>query len=313
MVEHQNGNDKAAFIKQQAIVLGFSQCGISPVEHLAAEESVLKQWLKEDCHAGMKFMENHLEKRVNPSLLVDGAKSVISVTYNYFPEKIIPEEDNYKISKYAYGPDYHDVIKKMLYGLAQIIEQEYGAFNYRAFTDSAPVMDKVWASRSGLGWIGKNTCLISRKYGSFFFIGHLIVDFDLKYDQSIGSEYCGSCSRCIDACPTQAITKAGWLDSNRCISYLTIENRDPDLPNELKEKFQDWIFGCDICQDVCPWNKFKLTHPGADINAHPDVYAMKKADWQELDETRFQELFRKKAVKRTKFVGLKRNIEFLKE
>ncbi len=313
MTELTDIKQKSDFIRQQALKLGFSQCGISKVEHLEQEELILKKWLEEGCHAGMSFMENHFEKRLNPALLVEGAKSVISVTYNYYPKKELPQEDNYKISKYAYGPDYHDVIKKMLFELAGIMNELFGDFNYRAFTDSAPVMDKVWASRSGLGWIGKNTCLISRQHGSFFFIGHLIVDFDLSYDNPIGAEYCGTCTRCLDACPTGALTKAGWIDSNKCISYHTIENRDERLPVEMKDQFQNWIFGCDVCQDVCPWNKFKVVHNGTNISAHPDLYSMNKGSWHDLNQERFSEVFRKTAVKRTKFSGLKRNIEFLKE
>ena len=295
-------------IKEFLLQQGFSEVGVSKVEELKDEASFLKDWLDNGYHGEMKYMENHFEKRTNPALLVEGAKSVISVLYEYYPEKLLPEENNYKISKYAYGPDYHDVIKKKLFQAVALIEEVYGAFTYRAFVDSAPVMDKVWAEKSGLGWIGKNTCLINRKLGSFVFIGHLIVDFELDYDHPINAEYCGNCTRCIDACPTKAIIKPGVIDSNLCLSYLTIEYRGEELPEIYSEKAEDWIYGCDICQDVCPWNRFKVNHIGRKIEAHPELYNMNKEKWHEIDPEKFNVYFRKSAVKRTKYSGLSRNI-----
>ncbi len=303
--------DRSIKIKDILIDSGFSMVGIAKAEFLEKEAVLLKEWLEKGFHGEMQYMENHFDKRTNPTLLVEGAKSVISVLYEYYPEEELPTENNYKISKYAYGQDYHDVMKKMLYGAVAEMEKIYGTFTYRAFVDSAPVMDKVWAKKSGLGWIGKNTCLINRHLGSFFFIGHLIVDFELDYDKAIDKEYCGKCTRCIDACPTKAIVAPGKLDAKKCLSYLTIEYRGEAFPKDYKEQANDWIYGCDICQDVCPWNRSKKIQPNTGIRAHDELYSMTKVKWHKLTQEEFSTLFRKTAVKRTKYIGLSRNISKL--
>lgn len=295
-------------IKQKAHELGFSAIGISKAGFLEKESKQLKEWLDKDFQGEMRYMENHFEKRTNPGILVEGAKSIISVLYNYFP-KDQQKRDTYQISKYAYGKDYHYVLKEKLHQLHDFIKNEIHETNGRAFVDSAPVMDKVWATKSGLGWIGKNTNLISKKLGSFIFIGELIIDLELEYDKPI-KDYCGNCTKCIDACPTSAL-KSYQLDARKCISYLTIEKRG-EIPSEFKGKWNNWIFGCDICQDVCPWNSKAKPHNEKEFEPHHDFLNMDKPDWEMLSEEHFNEIFRKSAVKRTKYKGLERNIEFLK-
>lgn len=257
----------------------------------------------------MGYMENYFDKRLDPRLLVGDAKSVISVLLNYFPEEQ-QGADSYKLSKYAYGHDYHHVIKSKLKSLQQFITQEIGEVNGRAFVDSAPVLDKAWAAKSGLGWIGKHSNLLTRQQGSFYFIAELIVDLELEYDHPV-TDHCGTCTACLDACPTQAIIEPYVVDGSKCISYLTIELKN-EIPSEFQGKMDDWMFGCDVCQDVCPWNRFSKPHNEPLFNPHPELLSMTKKDWEEITEDVFKKVFQKSAVKRTKFSGLKRNIEFLK-
>ena len=257
----------------------------------------------------MSYMENHFDKRLDPTLLVPGAKSVVSLLLNYYPEHR-QTSDTYKISKYAYGTDYHFIIKDKLKELLQSIQTEICEIDGRAFVDSAPVLDKAWAAKSGLGWIGKNSNLLTKTVGSFYFIAELIIDLELEYDYAV-TDHCGSCTACIDACPTEAIVAPYVVDGSKCISYFTIELKD-QLPTEMKGKFDDWAFGCDICQDVCPWNKFSKPHSEPLFNPHPDLLSLNKADWENITEETFRAVFKDSAVKRTKFSGLTRNIDFLK-
>jgi epoxyqueuosine reductase len=299
-----------ALIKQKALELGFFYCGISKAEFLEEEAPRLEAWLNEQRHGKMSYMENHFDKRLDPRLLVDGAKSVVSLLLNYYTEEKQSDLSAPKISKYAYGEDYHDVIKEKLRQLMQFIETEIGEVSGRVFVDSAPVMDKAWAKKSGLGWIGKNSNLIHPKSGSFFFIAEMIIDLELEADGPI-KDYCGTCTKCIDACPTDAIIEPYVVDGSKCISYLTIELKDALLPTEFKGKMDNWAFGCDICQDVCPWNRFSLLHNEPRFNPSKNLLQLSNNDWQDLSEEVFNELFKLSAVKRTKFDGLKRNIDFL--
>ncbi len=284
-------------------------CGISKAGFLEEEAPRLEKWLNENRHGQMQYMENHFDKRLDPTLLVDGAKSVISLLLNYYPEDRQISE-TYKISKYAYGQDYHSVIKNKLKELLQSINDNIGEVGGRAFVDSAPVLDKAWAAKSGLGWIGKNSNLLSKKTGSFFFIAELIVDIELEYDHAT-TDHCGSCTACLDACPTQAIIAPYVVDGSKCISYFTIELKE-NIPHEMKGSFDDWAFGCDVCQDVCPWNRFSKPHREPLFNPHPDLLTLTKKDWEEITEDTFRKVFKNSAVKRTKYSGLMRNIEFLK-
>jgi epoxyqueuosine reductase len=295
-------------IKTEAKRLGFMSCGMSKAEFLEEEAPRLEKWLNENMHGEMRYMENYFDKRLDPTKLVPGAKSVISLLFNYYPSQQ-QREDSYKISKYAYGQDYHFVIKKKLKSLLNFIQEEIGEVHGRAFVDSAPVLDKAWAVRSGLGWMGKHSNVLTKQTGSFYFIAELIVDLDLDYDTPV-TDHCGSCTACIDACPTQAIVDPYVVDGSKCISYFTIELKD-ELPNSYKGKFDDWMFGCDICQDVCPWNRFSKSHKEPLFNPDDRLLNYDKQDWQEITKEVFQEIFRKSAVKRTKFQGLKRNIKFL--
>ena len=295
-------------IKSKALQLGFEFCGISKADFLEEEAPRLEEWLKKRMHGKMQWMENYFDKRLDPRKLVDGAKSVISLLLNYYPEKEIQSE--YKISKYAYGNDYHSVIKSKLKDLLDFIHTEIGEVNGRAFVDSAPVMDKAWAKKSGLGWIGKNTNLINTGAGSFFFIAELIVDLELEYDGPI-KDYCGTCTRCVDACPTDALNNPYKIDASKCISYLTIELKE-NIPAEFKGKMGNWAFGCDICQDVCPWNRFSTTNGKQEFQPGKDLKELLEKDLSEITEEVFGKIFKKSAVKRTGYKGLKRNIEFLK-
>jgi len=296
-------------IKSEAIRLGFSFCGISKSEFLEDDAPHLELWLNQNRHGKMQYMENYFDKRLNPTLLVEGSKSVISLMYNYYPNQQ-QREDSFKISKYAYGEDYHHVIKNKLKELVQFITEEVGDINARIFTDSAPILERVWARKSGLGWIGKNSMLINPKKGSFFFLAEIILDVELEYDAPI-KDYCGSCNACVEACPTEAILPNKVVDGSKCISYFTIELKDEILPNEVKGKFNDWMFGCDICQDICPWNRFST--PTSELLFAPNQQLLNysKQEWTELTADIFNEIFKKSAVKRTKFEGLKRNIKFL--
>ncbi len=298
-----------AIVKQIAADLGFDFCGISEATFLEEEAPRLEAWLKKGYHGQMRYMENHFDKRLDPRKLVEGARSVVSLLYNYYPPETLPEEDNFKISKYAYGRDYHKVIKKKLKHFMQRLQAEVGEVHGRAFVDSAPVMDKVWAKRSGLGWIGKHSNLINRKMGSFFFIAELIIDLELVPDGPI-KDYCGTCTRCMEACPTDAIVAPYVVDGSRCISYLTIELKE-QLPAAFKDKMEGWVFGCDVCQDVCPWNRFARPHHEPDFLPSEQLKQMRRGDWMELTEEVFETLFRGSAVKRTAYEGLKRNIRFV--
>jgi len=297
-------------IKKEAIQMGFIACGISKAGHLAKAEQKMEKWLAEGMHGEMAYLERNREKRYNPVLLVEEAKSVVTVLFNYFPKEKLETTDNYQISKYAYGKDYHYIIKDKLGLLLQKIEEKTGIRKARIFVDSAPVLDRAWAQKSGLGFIGKNTLLINKKHGSFFFIGHITLDLELAYEESNPADYCGSCTECIDACPTNAL-KAFELDARKCISYLTIEYRGSTLPEELNKKFNNWIFGCDICQDVCPWNRFAKPHNEPLFGLGQELKKMRKTDWEQFDKPKFKQLFKGTAVERTGFKGLKRNIDFL--
>jgi epoxyqueuosine reductase len=297
------------FIKSEAKRLGFLSCGISQAGFLEQEAPRLENWLNKNRNGQMAYMENHFDKRLNPTLLVDGAKSVISLLLNYYPSEF-QNPDSYKISKYAYGQDYHFVIKEKLKELLHSIQSTIGEVSGRAFVDSAPVLDKAWAAKSGLGWIGKNSNLLTKQVGSFYFIAELIIDLELDYDHA-ATDHCGSCTACLDACPTEAIVAPYVVDGSKCISYFTIELKE-NIPQEMKGKFADWAFGCDICQDVCPWNKFSKAHSEPLFNPNPEILSMSKKDWEEITEETFKTVCMNSAVKRTKFAGLKRNIEFLK-
>ena len=305
-----NNKEKySKFIKAEAKRLGFLSCGISKAGFLEEEAPRLENWLNQNHHGEMKYMENHFDKRLNPTLLVDDAKSVISLLLNYYPSET-QSSDSYKISKYAYGEDYHFVIKEKLKELLQTIQTEIGEVSGRAFVDSAPVLDKAWAAKSGLGWIGKNSNLLTQQVGSFYFIAELVVDLDLEYDYAT-TDHCGTCTACIDACPTEAIVSPYVVDGSKCISYFTIELKE-NIPQEMKGKMDDWIFGCDVCQDVCPWNRFSKSHNEPLFNPNPELLSMTKKDWEEITEDTFKKVFKNSAVKRTKLDGLKRNIKFLK-
>ncbi|MDC0099818.1 MAG: tRNA epoxyqueuosine(34) reductase QueG [Crocinitomicaceae bacterium] len=299
-------------IKRKAKELGFFFCGISNADFLAEEAKQLDNWLKLGYHGKMNYMENHYDKRLDPRLLVDDAKSVVSLLLNYYTEDEQTDPKAPKISKYAYGKDYHFIIKDKLKEFYQFIQDEIGEVGGRVFVDSAPVMDKAWAKKSGLGWMGKNANIINPKHGSFFFIAEMILDLELEPDGPI-KDYCGTCTQCIDECPTDAIVEPYVIDGSKCISYLTIELKDEIMPSEFKGKMDNWMFGCDICQSVCPWNRFSKPHSEPWFNPHEDLLKMSKHDWDDLTEEVFQELFRKSAVKRTKFPGLIRNISSLKE
>ncbi|MGJ8591114.1 MAG: tRNA epoxyqueuosine(34) reductase QueG [Aquaticitalea sp.] len=305
-----NRTKYSQLIKGEAKRLGFISCGISKAQFLEEEAPRLEKWLNKNSHGEMHYMENHFDKRLDPTKLVDGSKSVISLLLNYYPQET-QNDNSFKLSKYAYGTDYHFVIKDKLKSLLHYIQDEIGEVHGRAFVDSAPVLDKAWAAKSGLGWIGKHSNLLTQQVGSFYFIAELIIDLDLEYDLPT-TDHCGTCTKCIDACPTQAITEPYVVDGSKCISYFTIELKEK-IPTEFKGKFEDWIFGCDICQDVCPWNRFSKAHNEPLFNPHPDLLSMTKKDWEEITEDVFKELFKKSAVKRTKFEGLKRNIGFIQE
>jgi|TARA_B110000208_G_scaffold169925_1_gene211077 epoxyqueuosine reductase len=285
-------------------------CGVSKAEFLEEEAPRLEKWLESNMHGNMNYMENNFDKRLDPTLLVDGAKSVVSLALNYFPEKT-QIDDTFKLSKYAYGEDYHFIIKWKLKELMKFIQAEIGEVGGRVFVDSAPVLDRAWAKKSGLGWVGKNGNLINKETGSFFFLAELIIDLELEADGPV-KDYCGSCTACIDECPTDAIPEPYVVDGSKCISYLTIELKDEIIPKEFQGKMESWMFGCDICQDVCPWNRFSKPHNEPLLNPKPNLLGLNKKDWEDLTEEVFRDLFKKSAVKRTKFDGLKRNIDFLK-
>ena len=302
----------ARIIRQEAQRLGFSSIGFAQAEHMDEEARRLEEWLHRDYHGKMGYMANHFDKRVDPTKLVPGAKTVVSLLYNYFPAEEQTDPDAPKIARYAYGKDYHYILKPKLKELLAFIRDQIGQVEGRCFVDSAPVLERDWAARAGVGWTGKNTLLITPKAGSWFFLAELIIDLELPADTPM-KDYCGTCTRCIDACPTEAISPQGYLvDGSKCISYLTIELRDA-IPEEFAGKMENWIFGCDICQDVCPWNRFASPHQEEAFTPHPDLLDMPRREWEELTEETFREVFRKSAVKRTKFKGLQRNIAFLRK
>jgi len=304
-----NKENATAFIKAKAVDLGFSFCGISKAEFLEDEAKPLEQWLQRGYHGSMRYMENHFEKRLDPTLLVPGAKSVVTLLYNYYPEKDLAQIADLKIAKYAYGEDYHFVIREKLKTFIADLQAAFGDVQGRAFADSAPVMERAWAKRSGVGWIGKNSLLINRQQGSFFFLAELIIDLELVEDGPV-KDYCGTCTACMDACPTDAIADPYVVDASKCISYFTIELKE-QIPADVKGKFDNWIFGCDICQDVCPWNRFSTPHHEPRFTPDPVIAGMSTNEWKELTEEVFQKLFKDSAVKRTKFDGFKRNIRFV--
>lgn len=304
-----NAQKNTLFIKSEAKRLGFLSCGISKAGFLEEEAPRLEAYLSRNFNGNMQYMENNFDKRLDPTLLVDDAKSVISLLLNYYPDQN-QINDTYKISKYAYGQDYHFVIKERLKELLHSIQTEIGEISGRAFVDSAPVLDKAWAAKSGLGWIGKSTNLLTQRVGSFFFIAELIVDIDLEYDHAT-TDHCGSCTACIDACPTEAIIAPYVVDGSKCISYFTIELKEA-IPMEMKGKMDDWIFGCDVCQDVCPWNRFSKPHREPLFNPKPELLSFTKKDWHEITAETFSKVFKNSAVKRTKLEGLQRNITFVK-
>jgi epoxyqueuosine reductase len=305
------GQERSQFIKAKAAEIGFDFCGISRAEFLEAEAPRLENWLNRQQNGAMGYMANHFDKRLDPRKLVEGAESVISVLLNYYPSERLPEgPEDLKISKYAYGQDYHLVLKDKLSALMEAIQEEMGEVSGRIFVDSAPVMDKVWAAKSGLGWVGRHSNLLNRDMGSFFFIGEIICDLKLSYDGAV-KDYCGTCTRCVDACPTDAISEPYVVDGSKCISYFTIELKDA-IPEEVKGKFNNWIFGCDICQDVCPWNRFSQPSKTPEFSLPEELRTFSKSDWEEITEDVFRELFRRSPLKRTKYAGLKRNIDFLK-
>lgn len=297
------------FIKDESKRLGFSSCGISKARFLSEEADNFEKWLTKGYQGSMSYLEKNIDKRLDPRLLVPGSKSVISLSYNYFPPKKLNEENNFIISKYAYGKDYHKVLKKKLKKLFASIREKIGEIEGRVFVDSAPIHERAWAKLSGLGWVGKNSLLINKNKGSYFFLAEIICDLELEYDEPVLNR-CGSCTRCIDACPTDAITEAQVIDANKCISYLTIENKE-NIPEELNGSLTDSIFGCDICQDVCPWNKRSTPHNEKEFLPNKELKKLKRKDWIEITEETFNKIFEGSAVKRTKYKGLTRNIKAL--
>jgi len=305
----KNKEHYTKLIKNESERLGFISCGISRAEFLEDEAPRLEKWLKMKMNGEMKYMENYFEKRLDPTKLVDGAKSIISLAYNYYP-KDLQNKEAPKVSKYAYGMDYHYVIKEKLNFFLTFIRDKIGDVHGRAFVDSAPILEKAWAAKSGIGWVGKNSNLITKQVGSFYFLAELIVDLDLDYD-TIESDHCGECTACIDACPTQAIAQPYVVDGSKCISYFTIELKE-NIPKEFKGKFDDWVFGCDICQDVCPWNKFSKTHNEPLFQANSELMKMSRDEWNEITEETFNKIFKNSALKRTGYKGLTRNLNFIK-
>ncbi len=300
----------STFIKERSTLLGFDFCGIAAAVRLNDDAYRLEKWLKQNRHGSMHYMEKYFDERIDPSLLVPGAKSVITLLLNYFPEPQ-PAKETFKISKYAWGKDYHEVIKEKLNAFLQMLRDEIGEINGRGFVDSAPVLERTWAAKSGLGWIGKNGNLINKTNGSFYFIATLITDLELQADEAFTKDYCGTCTRCIDACPTDAILDNKEIDGSKCISYFTIELKDALIPDEMRGKFDNWMFGCDICQDVCPWNKFSKPTMEKAFTPLPQILNFTTHDWEELTEESFKLIFNKTPLKRSKFQGIKRNLKFI--
>jgi len=304
-------NDELTWdIKREAKRLGFNSVGVSVAERLDEEARQLEAWLNQGLHGNMKYMENYFDKRIDPRLLVDGAKSVISLSYNYYTPVAQRDRAAPKIAMYAMGKDYHLVVRDKLELLLNFIRDKAGAVNGRCFVDSAPVLERAWAQRSGIGWVGKNTNILTKRTGSYFFLAEIILDLELAPDSPV-KDYCGACTKCIDACPTEAIFEPYKLDASKCISYFTIELRDEALPTAYKGKMENWMFGCDICQQVCPINSQAKGHNEPDFEPKEELLLMKREDWEELNEATFKNLFKDSPIKRTKFKGLKRNIDFL--
>ncbi len=299
------------FIKQESIALGFLSCGISRARFLEEEAPRLESWLKSNMHGEMSYMENYFDKRLDPRKLVEGCKSIISLSFNYYPEEQ-QRIDTYKISKYAYAEDYHEVIKRKLNLLIKKIQEKIGDINARSFVDSAPVMDKVWAKESGLGWVGKHSNIISKTQGSFFFLAEILIDIECEYDQAFQTDHCGTCTKCIDACPTEAIVSPYLVDGSKCISYFTIELKN-EFNSNMKLDFDDWVFGCDVCQDVCPWNRFSIPHQHQEFMIKEEIKNYSKNDWEEITEEKIKIIFKNSPIKRSKFEGFKRNIIYNKK
>jgi epoxyqueuosine reductase len=305
-----NKGTHTRIVKEAATRYGFDYCGIARAQAMDDDARKLEQWLKGGMHGGMGYMENHFELRIDPARLVPGARSVITLMKNYYPSDEL--ESSYKISKYAYGKDYHTVIKEQLKTMLQELQAGIGEFQGRGFVDSAPVLERSWAVRSGLGWVGKNGNLISRQSGSFFFIATLITDLELEYDDPFAKDFCGSCTRCIDACPTGAILPGKVVNGSQCISYFTIELKEEVIPEEMKGKFGKWMFGCDTCQDVCPWNRFSKPTAEKDFQPLPELLNLSTREWEELSEDMFRKIFRHSPLRRSKHAGIRRNINFLR-
>ena len=299
-----------SFIKEQANRLGFEYCGIAKAQMMDDDARKLENWLNTNMHGQMKYMENYFDLRVDPRKLVPGAKSVITLLKNYYPDQQ-QETGTPKISKYAFGKDYHEVIKSKMKLFLQLMQEEIGEINGRGFVDSAPVLERSWAQRSGIGWIGKNGNLLTKESGSFMFIATLITDLELQYDDDFAKDYCGSCTKCIDACPTDAILPGKIVNGSKCISYFTIELKDMMIPDEMKGIFNDWAFGCDICQDVCPWNRFSKPHNEIEFSPIPEVLNLTSKEWEEMTEETFKKIFKNSPLSRAKWKGLQRNIKFL--
>lgn len=303
----------AQLLKSTAKRLGFDFCGIAKAEFLESDAPRLEEWLNRNYQGKMAYLANHFDKRLDPTQLVEGAKTVVSLIYNYYPEKQLPHQsEDLKLAKYAYGADYHDVIRTKLREFLEVLKEEIGEINGRSFVDSAPVMERQWAQRAGLGWIGKNSLLLNRQMGSFFFLAELIIDLDATPDAPLAKDYCGTCTACIDACPTDAIVQPEVVDASKCISYLTIELKEA-IPNQFAGKMENWVFGCDICQDVCPWNRFSKAHREPAFQPNEELAKFSNKEWVEMTEETFLKVFSKSAVKRTKFSGIKRNVDFLKK
>ena len=300
---------RSQIIKRISAELGFQYCGISNARFLEEEAPRLTEWLQRGYQGKMSYLENHFDKRLDPTRLVPGAKSVVSLMFNYYPTRDLAQHDNFKIAKYAYGTDYHSVIKDKLFVFMKRLHSEIGEVGGRVFVDSAPVMERAWARQGGLGWIGKNSLLLNKQSGSFFFLAEMILDVDLEPDGPV-KDYCGTCSACMDACPTDAIPEPYVVDGSKCISYFTIELKE-ELPSEVKGKFNNWVFGCDICQDVCPWNRFSRPNSEPSFQPNPAIEGFSKAEWIEMTEEVFRKVFRGSAVKRTGYAGLMRNIKFV--
>ena len=298
-------------VKQLAAELGFDFCGIAKAAKLDEDAKRLESWLNKGMHGSMHYMERYFDMRVDPSKLVPGARSVITLLLNYFPKEK-QDEHTLKISKYAYGNDYHEVIQEKLTHFIGLIKQQVGEIHGRGFVDSAPVLERTWAQRSGLGWVGKNGNLINKQMGSFFFIATLITDLDLNPDEPFAKDYCGTCTRCIDACPTDAILPGKIIDGSKCISYFTIELKEMLIPDEMKGKFENWMFGCDICQDVCPWNRFSKPTNEIEFTALPEILNLSTKEWEAMTEEKFKTIFRHSPLSRSKLKGIQRNLKFLK-